>query len=111
MEPTMTIDETNIYATLHRAIENRNVVSFSYQENSEKKPITIMVEPYLIGVEKETNVFTLKAWDLEEMTRDEWKCYFLKNISNIIIKEKVFTGERLRYNRNDDSFYAIISHI
>jgi predicted DNA-binding transcriptional regulator YafY len=96
-----------IITTLCKAIKEKKVIKFYYDDKYSSFKDWRIVEPYLIGNHKSTGNSTLVGWFLsttEQSQNDhpeDWGNYLIDRIKNLQILDKTFLGTRPNYNPND----------
>ena len=106
----LTATEQHNYNLLSAAIQTKSRVSFYYYDDDETKKTQRIVEPFLIGHNKDTGNLQLRTWCLlPESPKNilSWKLFDLEKISGLMILEGKFTGVRPKYNRNDKTMILI----
>ena len=105
----MTSTEQRIVDTIAKAIEQKKMITFTYESqsgNKVSKKKVVNVEPYLIGEHKKTKNIMLSAFFLPTTEQyfagefEDWKLYLISNVSNITIVEIPFVEIRAKYNPN-----------
>ena len=94
---------------LIQAITERKVLSFTYKGQHKE------VEPFTLGVHKDTHNLLLSAFylDGESDTTDEpdWRLYTVDKIEDLEIKDIVAFDIRIGYNPNDERMSEIIATV
>lgn len=111
MLPPMTPNEKLNFDSIVDAMQKKKCVIFSYKSQRDKFPTERFVEPFLIGVNAKTGKYELRAWDLYELTRDNWKLYTLDGIDKLGMTANKFTGKRPSYNPIDSAMSDILANV
>ncbi len=92
-----------------KAITERKVISFTYKGQNK------IVEPFTLGIHKDTSNLLLSAWYLngESDTTEEpdWRLYTVSKIENLVIKDIVASNIRIGYNSNDERMCEIYATV
>lgn len=100
---TATFKEKQNLNKLSQAIKSRSVVRFEYKE--EKR----IVEPFLVGVHKDSDDLSLRCWC---KTRNTWRLFKLQEMELTSVAIDSFDpSKRKGYNRNDSDMSEIIVRI
>ncbi|WP_229971238.1 hypothetical protein [Pontibacter harenae] len=93
---------------LSKAIGARLLIQFSYSGE------TFVVEPHLLGKNK-NNQDCLCAWQIEtagaESATNQWKCFLLNDMQNLVLLEQRFCKKRPGYDPYDNSMTRIYYRI
>jgi len=94
---------------LIKAIDNEQIVSFSYKWRSR------VVEPYLIGIHEDEQEKMLRAYQVEGESESggipDWRLFRLGKISNLQLKDKSFTPRYEEYEPADPEMETIIHRL
>ncbi|HCT24187.1 MAG TPA: hypothetical protein DIW54_13030 [Chitinophagaceae bacterium] len=99
---------------LCRAITNKRIIKFFYQDKYSNKAGWRLVEPHLIGIHKSTGSKILVAWEINESNNDKsgralmWKSYIINRIEHLEITNRTFSQTRPYYNSKDKRMKSII---
>lgn len=113
----MTAVENQIAEIICALIKSRSVVKFFYTDTTKLNNDWRIVEPHLVGVNKNTNLVQLRAWFIPNEgqvlagEQEGWRLYRLDNISNIENLGSTFTYNRPLYNPNDKSMIRILCRV
>ena len=108
-----TTKQQEIEATLCKAIQQKRLVRFFYDDKYSDFSDWRIVEPYLIGDHKSTYNTTLVAWFLPTPQQsanghpEGWGNYLINGIQNLQILDKTFQNTRPAYNPNDKRMRTI----
>jgi len=94
---------------LIKAITERKVLSFIYKGQLK------IVEPFTLGIHKDTFNLLLSAWYLEgesDTTEEpDWRLYTVSKIEHLEVKDIVAFSFRIGYNPKDERMSEIISTV
>ena len=90
------------------AIENKKVIEFYYKDNLR------IVEPFVYGISR-TGKESLRAFQVAGTSADSnsvsWKLFTIEKLSNLIVKEESFVGDRELYNPDDSVITTIFARV
>jgi predicted DNA-binding transcriptional regulator YafY len=94
------------------AIQSRKVLKFNYADAGESMPQMRIVEPFTLGVHKDTGNLVLSAWQTGGHTKsgrlDTWKLYIVDNMQNIIVTDEPAASYHNGYNPRDSRMVSIL---
>lgn len=102
---------------LCRAITNKRIIKFFYQDKYSNKAGWRLVEPHLIGIHKSTGSKILVAWEINESNKYKtgkllmWKSYIIDRIENLEITSRTYSQTRPYYNSDDRRMKSIICYV
>jgi predicted DNA-binding transcriptional regulator YafY len=105
--------QQEIITTLCKAIKEKKVIRFYYDDKYSDFKDWRLVEPHLIGVHKSTGNTILVGWFLSTSEQsknghpEEWGNYLTDRIKSLQILEKTFSVTRPKYNPNDKRMKTI----
>ncbi len=103
------METSEIEEKLIEAIEQKKIVSFSYQWRSR------VAEPYLIGIHEEENEKMLRAYQVEGESKSgglpDWRLFRLDQISRLKLKDENFTARYEEYEPADPDMKEIIHRL
>lgn len=93
---------------IKNAIENKKVIEFYYKDDLR------IVEPFVQGIST-TGKESLRGFQVGGNSTDSssysWKLFTVDKISNLIVKDENFIGDREHYNPNDSAFSQIFARV
>lgn len=111
--PKRHLSKQDILNTLCKAISEKKLVKFYYDDKYSDFTDWRTVEPHLVGDHKSTGNTTLVAWFLPTQQQsssghpEEWGNYLIDRIKNLQILDKTFQRTRPKYNPNDSRMSTI----
>lgn len=108
-----TSKQQEIQNILCKAIQQKKLVRFFYDDKYSDFSDWRVVEPHLVGDHKSTGNTTLVAWFLATTTQvahgrsEEWGNYLIDRIQNLEILDKTVQKTRPSYNQNDKRMKTI----
>jgi predicted DNA-binding transcriptional regulator YafY len=108
------VKRQEIEAILCKAIEQKKLVKFFYDNKYSSLTDWRVVEPYLVGNHVTTGNLTLVGWFLPtpQQTangqKNGWRNYLLDRIQNLQIIDTIFSASRSLYNPKDIRMKKII---
>ena len=105
--------QQEIKTMLCKAIQQKKLVKFFYDDKYSDFSDWIVVDPHLVGDHKSTGNTTLVAWFLPTTSQtasghsEEWGNYLIDRIQNLELLDKTFQKTRPLYNQNDKRMKTI----
>ena len=94
--------------TIIDAINSKQVIEFTYKNDLR------VVEPFVLGVSS-TGKDSFRAYQVGGNSTDSnsigWKMFTIDKVSNLILKDNVFSGVREYYNPNDKALNPIYASV
>lgn len=94
------------------AIQSRKTISFNYIDEGENIPYSRTVEPFTLGIHKDTRNMVLSAYQIAGHSKSNrqppWRLYLVDGIENIIITDETPFPNRQFYNPQDKRMLTII---
>ena len=112
-----TSKQQEIKSILCKAIQQKKLVKFFYDDKYSDISDWRVVEPHLVGDHKSTGNTTLVAWFLPTTSQsasghsEEWGNYLIDRIRNLEIFDKTFQKTRPLYNPNDKRMKTIYCNV
>ncbi len=112
-----TSKQDDIKESLCKAIQQKKLIKFFYDDKYSDFTDWRVVEPHLLGDHKSTGNTTLVAWFLPTSQQsadghlEGWGNYLINRIQHLQILDKPFKNSRPAYNPNDKRMKTIYCNI
>lgn len=98
---------------ISKAVQKKQLIRFYYVDEYSNFKGYRTVEPYLIGIHKQSKNTNLRAWFLPDSTqilieKPDWKMYVIDWISKLELLNETYSHTRAGYNPNDKMMKTII---